>query len=103
MTDSNNHQEATSVQASNRIKRTSKGRFASGVSGNPGGRPKTDEDLLNLFKGKVPHCIDKLFYWLDSDNPKASLTAINIILDRALGKADGKWSLDVIESRKTYW
>ncbi len=60
--------------------------FEKGQSGNPGGRPKEDPEVKRLAQEASPKAIAKLIEWIDSENPKASISACNSILDRAYGK-----------------
>jgi hypothetical protein len=62
------------------------GRFAKGKSGNPGGRPKENEELRLLAQQYTERSIARLAYWMESENPKASVAAANALLDRAWGK-----------------
>jgi hypothetical protein len=63
--------------------------FVKGKSGNPAGRARKTADLLEieaLAKEEAPGAIERLAFWMRSDNPKASVSACNAILDRAFGK-----------------
>jgi hypothetical protein len=63
--------------------------FAPGQSGNPGGRPKDDEETKEvkaLAKQHSKRALLRLVEWMESDNPKASVTACNSVMDRGLGK-----------------
>ncbi len=60
--------------------------FAKGQSGNPGGRPKEEREVLALARQKSQQAIEKLAEWVESDNPRASIPAAIAILDRAFGK-----------------
>ena len=63
--------------------------FEPGQSGNPGGRAPEDsmsKEIKRLAKEKSPEALERLVEWMQSDNPKASVSACNAILDRALGK-----------------
>ena len=53
-----------------------------GQSGNPAGRPKLPEE----FKMHGPEAVKKLLKWIRSDNPKASVRAIEVWLHYWLGK-----------------
>jgi hypothetical protein len=57
------------------------------VSGNPGGRPKENDELKDLAKEHTKEAIDRLVFWMRSDNPKASVSAANSVLDRGWGKS----------------
>lgn len=56
--------------------------FIKGQSGNPAGRPKLPEE----FKNHGPEAVKKLLHWIRSDNPKASVRAIEVWLHYWLGK-----------------
>lgn len=65
------------------------GTFKPGKSGNPSGRPKKTPELIeveNLCKQASPDAVERLKFWMSSDNPRASVTAATGILDRAWGK-----------------
>jgi hypothetical protein len=66
---------------------TGKGGFKKGQSGNPGGRQKEDCELKEIAKAYTLEAVERLVYWMRSDNAKASVGASSIILDRGWGKA----------------
>lgn len=57
-----------------------------GESGNPGGRPKEEREVLQLARDHSARAIGRLAEWMDSDNARASVMACNAILDRAFGR-----------------
>lgn len=60
--------------------------FKKGQSGNPGGRPKEDNEVRDLARKHTKRAIERLAFWMDSDNPKASVAASQALLDRGYGK-----------------
>lgn len=60
--------------------------FVKGQSGNPGGRPKDAAQIADLARKHSREAIKKLVEWMQSDNPKASVSACCALLDRGYGK-----------------
>lgn len=60
--------------------------FQKGQSGNPGGRPKENDEVKQLAREHGPAAIARLVVWMHSDNAKASVSAANSLLDRGYGK-----------------
>jgi hypothetical protein len=60
--------------------------FEKGISGNPGGRPKVIAEVQNLARKHTKKAIARLAYWMESDDPRASVAACQALLDRAWGK-----------------
>jgi hypothetical protein len=60
--------------------------FEKGKSGNPGGRPKENDELKELAREHTAEAINRIVFWMRSDEPKASLTASMALLDRGHGK-----------------
>jgi hypothetical protein len=60
--------------------------FKKGQSGNPGGRPKEDNDVKQLAREHSEEALQRLLTWMRSENPKASVAACQAVLDRAYGK-----------------
>ena len=61
-------------------------KFVKGQSGNPTGRPKEDNEIKKLAKEHSREALERLVYWMTSEDPKASVPACNAILDRGYGK-----------------
>lgn len=63
--------------------------FAPGQSGNPGGRKPDDaetKEVKALARQHSKAALLRLVEWMSSDNPKASVSACNALLDRGFGK-----------------
>jgi hypothetical protein len=66
--------------------RKDNGRFAPGVSGNPGGRPKLPAEMREIFQSKGLEAAEILVKHLRNTDPRVSVAAAREILDRAYGK-----------------
>jgi hypothetical protein len=62
--------------------------FRKGQSGNPGGRPKENDEIKRLAKSHGPMAIERLAHWANSDNARASVAASQALLDRGFGKPE---------------
>lgn len=60
--------------------------FTKGQSGNPGGRPKENEEIKLLAQKHSKAAIARLAFWLKSKDPRASVAACTALLDRGFGK-----------------
>lgn len=54
---------------------------------NPGGRPKTPPDVKEALAAMLPAAVKRLGELLLSDNEKIAVQAVQVVLDRNLGKA----------------
>jgi hypothetical protein len=63
------------------------GQFAAGVSGNPGGRPKTNEEFVAAAREISLVALKKLAQIMMSGTGPAQVRAAEIIIERAWGKA----------------
>jgi hypothetical protein len=66
--------------------RKDNGRFAPGISGNPGGRPKLPAEMREIFQSRGPEAAEILVKHLRASDPRVSVAAAREILDRAYGK-----------------
>mgnify|MGYP006921381597 CR=1 FL=1 len=60
-------------------------RWKPGQSGNPAGLPKQYRDVRAAAKELTVEAVDRLAFWMRSDNPKASVSATVAILNRGWG------------------
>lgn len=60
--------------------------FQPGVSGNPSGRPKENNEVKALARANAPQAMQKLIDIMTNGEPKLALQAANAVLDRAYGK-----------------
>lgn len=73
--------------------------FQKGKSGNPGGRPKEDNKVKELAREFTAEAVERLGYWLRSDNPKASVGAAIALLDRGYGKPHQESTVTIDDKR----
>jgi hypothetical protein len=60
--------------------------FKPGQSGNPGGRPKENEEIKKLALKHCPKAIKRLADLMDDPNSRTAVAACDAILDRGIGK-----------------
>jgi hypothetical protein len=60
--------------------------FPKGSSGNPKGRPKEHEDVKLAARTYTRESIERLAFWMRSDDPRASVMAADKLLDRGWGR-----------------
>ncbi len=75
----------TKIQSTVTVKRGNPN-WLPGQSGNPGGLTKIAREAKRLSQGFALEALERLAYWMRSDDHKASIPACLAILDRGLGK-----------------
>lgn len=60
--------------------------FVKGQSGNPGGRPKENAEVVALARQHGPEAVNKLVELMRGDDPRVASAAATAILDRGFGK-----------------
>ena len=60
--------------------------FQPGVSGNPSGRPKENNEVKALARANAPQAMQTLIDIMTNGEQKLALQAANAVLDRAYGK-----------------
>ena len=60
--------------------------FKKGQSGNPGGRIGVPKEVRELARTHTEAAINQLAFWMQSEDPRASVAASNALLDRGYGK-----------------
>src|SRR4051812_2305772 len=60
--------------------------FPKGVSGNPGGRPRSLAEVEELARKRAPKAVRRLTQLMDSDDDRVALAACVALLDRGYGK-----------------
>lgn len=68
--------------------------FKKGHSGNPRGRPKKDFELADIARSNAPEAMERAVFWMRSDNAKASIEAVKILLERGYGKAPAEFTVN---------
>jgi hypothetical protein len=77
--------------------RLSDGRFVSGVSGNPRGRPCVPADLRDAFRANSQRALEVLVAGLDNPDAKIRVACAQHILDRGYGKPVQEASIEVTQ------
>ena len=69
--------------------RDENGRFIKGVSGNPGGKPPTPEDVKEMLKASTAPAVKLLVDTMinDTTKPELRVKCAEILIDRVMGKA----------------
>jgi len=67
--------------------RNKDGTFVKGESANPGGRPRAPVRLRELYDKNEDdvRIYNRLWHWISSDDAKASVAAIKVLLERRYG------------------
>jgi len=60
--------------------------FEKGKSGNPGGRPKENNEVKELARKHSKEAINRLVFWMKGEDARVSVSASIALLDRGHGK-----------------
>src|ERR1019366_5223191 len=71
-----------------------------GQSGNPGGRPAVAAEVKAEARRHTKEALDRLVYWMRSDDPQASIRAAMALLDRGCGKPEQNLALKSYEPER---
>lgn len=69
--------------------------FVKGQSGNPGGRPKSEKEVIELAREASPRAIGRLIELVEAEDARTAIAAANSVLDRAYGKPTQPLANDV--------
>jgi hypothetical protein len=69
--------------------------WAKGQSGNPGGRPKAEREVIELAREGSVRAIGRLVQLIESEDGRVAIAAANSVLDRAFGKPTQPLANDV--------
>jgi hypothetical protein len=83
-----------------KLKRVPGRPFVKGQSGNPGGRPKKDPELIAILKLNTENAVKRLVSLIDSDDERVALSAVNSLLDRVWGKPETSGKLELLSDKK---
>ena len=74
--------------------------FKPGESGNPNGRPKTPQEIIDAFRAKSMDAVNTLFKIMEDEGAKSSdrVKAADIVLNRAYGTAPQSVTLNGVVS-----
>ena len=83
-------------------KRDAHGRFVKGTSGNPRGRPKSDEEIKEALKLLVPRAVEVLREIIENPGARDQdrIRAIEIVFDRVYGKPFQQVAVDETSDRE---
>ncbi len=60
--------------------------FKKGQSGNPGGRPKAEREVVEAARAAGDRCIEVLQGLVEHEDPRVQLAAADQLLNRGFGK-----------------
>jgi len=60
--------------------------FKKGQSGNPGGRPKAEKEVVEAARAAGPRCVEVLVDLLDHNDSRVRMAAADQLFNRGFGK-----------------
>lgn len=75
--------------------RDSNGKFVKGVSGNPGGVPKSVIEIKRALEECLPDAVQRLKQALKSDEPKLYVWATELVMEYTLSKPKQEQSIEL--------